>query len=172
MQDHSSLARYRAFDPAGPKGPVNLVWADYMGQALAEAEAAAEAGDVPVGALLVNASGTILAKAANRVERDHNPLAHAEMLALAKGCAVAGSPRLTGWIMVVTLEPCLMCAAALRLARIEGVVFGAADLRAGALVSAADICDLPAGGSCFWHLGGIRSAECSQILQEFFRKRR
>lgn len=143
-----------------------------MALALAEARAAASQGDMPVGALLVSASGKLLSKTANRVERDHNPAAHAEILALAQGGMRVGSPRLCGCVLIVTLEPCLMCAGAIAQSRVDGVVFGAADARAGCLISQADAENLPLAGRMFWHMGGIRALECATLLHDFFARRR
>ena len=98
-----------------------------MLRALAEAEAAAERGEVPVGAVLVDATGRILAAAGNRVEADRDPTAHAEMLVLRAGAAQLGAPRLTDCDLWVTLEPCAMCAAAIALARLRRLYFGAWD---------------------------------------------
>lgn len=163
-----------AFERAGPIGlaPIKLDWIPLMDLALFEAKDAAKQGDVPVGAVLIDKSGDILAKAANRVERDRDPAGHAEIIALRLAAAKIGTPRLTGCLLIVTLEPCLMCAAAIALSRIDGVIFGAADLRAGALISAADACNLPLGGHTFWHLGGIKSGECAKLLQDFFSGKR
>lgn len=143
-----------------------------MGIALAEARQAAELGDCPIGALIINRRGQIMARAFNRVEAWSNPVAHAEMLAIMQACQGLSSPRLSGCILLVTLEPCLMCAGAIAHSRLDGVVFGAADQRAGAIVSAADAIDLPLAGRTFWHMGGIRSQECLLELQKFFLKRR
>lgn len=143
-----------------------------MGLALEEAISAARGGDVPVGALLLAPDGAILARGGNRVERDQNPLAHAELLVLAAAATRLGARRLTGCTLIVTLEPCLMCAGAIAHSRVAGVVFGAADQRAGALVSCADACSLPLGGRAFWHKGGIRSRECAGLLISFFQGKR
>lgn len=142
-----------------------------MLQALAEARHAARAGDAPIGALVVAANGRILARAANRVERDADPAGHAEILALRQAAQASGAPRLAGCVLVATLEPCLMCLGACGHARIDGIVYGAADVRAGAVISRAAPCELPLAAS-FWHMGGILAPDCAQLLREFFAKRR
>lgn len=129
-------------------------------------------GDVPVGALVVAPAGEILSRCGNRVERDGDATAHAEMLALRAACRRQGSGQLPGNILVVTLEPCLMCAGAAAHARIAGIVFGAYDVRAGALASCADCADLPLGGRNLWHMGGVAAEPCAELLRQFFQKRR
>lgn len=165
---------FRAYEPAGPRGrcPGNLDWNHFMDLALEEARSAAREGDVPVGAVLVAPDGSILASGGNRVERDQNPLAHAEILVLAAAANRLGARRLNGCLLIVTLEPCLMCAGAIGHSRVAGVVFGAADQKAGALVSWADACSLPLGGRAFWHKGGIKSRECADLLIGFFQRQR
>ncbi len=143
-----------------------------MSVALREAEAAALAGDVPVGALVVDANGVILAQAGNRVERDCDPSAHAEILVLRASAKTCGLRNLASCILVTTLEPCLMCTGAIALSRIAGVVFGAADARAGSLISAADSELLPLGGSGFWRLGGIQGDVAARQLRNFFKNKR
>ncbi|HEX6445921.1 MAG TPA: nucleoside deaminase, partial [Streptosporangiales bacterium] len=110
-----------------------------MRRALAEAQRAAEAGDVPVGALVVAATGDVLATAHNRREADGDPTAHAELLALREASRSVGGWRLGGCTLVVTLEPCTMCAGALVLARVDRLVFGAFDPKAGAVGSLWDV---------------------------------
>lgn len=168
------MKRFQDFPAAGPKGqpPPGLTWEGMMAEALAAAQDAAQAGEVPVGAAVFDSAGQLLARAGNNVEGGCNPAGHAEILALAAACRLAGSPRLPGHILVVTLEPCLMCSGAIGHSRIDGVVFGAFDSIAGALVSAADRPNLPLAGRSFWHLGGIRSTECASLLAQFFRRRR
>lgn len=170
MQDYNPLNRFKAFTPAGPVGrpPGGREWAGLMKAALMEARKAASLGEVPVGALVAHPDGRILAAAGNRVEAERSPAAHAEILALAAAGKAIGSSRLDGCVLVATLEPCLMCAGAIALSRVAGVVFGAADVRAGALISAADACALPLAGRSFWHLGGVLSQECAALLKNFF----
>ena len=143
-----------------------------MADALSAAHEAAQAGEVPVGAAVFDCAGRLLARAGNNVEGGRNPAGHAEILALTAACRAVGSARLPGHILVVTLEPCLMCAGAIGHSRIDGVVFGAFDTIAGALVSVADRPNLPLAGRSFWHLGGIRSTECASLLAQFFSHRR
>lgn len=143
-----------------------------MRLALLEARLAGEAGDVPIGAVLIDTGGRLITTASNRVERDHNPVGHAEILALTQAAEILGTSRLDGCILVVTLEPCLMCVGAISHSRIDGVVFGAADRKAGALISAADHRELPLAGRGFWHMGGIGSQESAELLINFFKKRR
>lgn len=164
----------RAYEPAGPPGlaPAFHSWNYFMDLALEEARSAARGGDVPVGAVLASPDGAILARGGNRVERDQNPLAHAEILVLAAAAGSLGARRLNGCILIVTLEPCLMCAGAIAHSRVAGVVFGAADQKAGVLVSCTDACLLPLGGRSFWHKGGIRSRECAELLTSFFQRQR
>lgn len=174
MQDNNPLERFRSFEPGGPPGPEprSGLWLELMDVALTEARLAGNAGDVPVGAVLASMAGRVIAKAGNRIERDHNPVAHAEILVLAAGGRKLSSTRLSGCILVVTLEPCLMCVGAIALARLEGVIFGAADARAGALISAADARELPLWEREFWHLGGVKSQESADLLKAFFEGRR
>lgn len=140
--------------------------------AIAEAEKAAAFSEVPVGAAVFDASGQLIAKAANDIERACDPCGHAELIAIRRACKRAGSPRLGGHILVVTLEPCLMCAGAIALSRLDGVVFGAYDTRAGALSSIADRPNLPLAGRVFWHLGGIEAERCGRLLGDFFARKR
>lgn len=136
--------------------------------ALARARRAARAGEVPVGALIVDASGKILAVGENRMEKNANPCAHAEMLAIQDACAASSSMRLTDCVLVCTLEPCLMCAAAAAHACIAGIVYGATDPLAGAVVSCADFGQLPLAGRRIWHMGGILGDSCAALLNDFF----
>ena len=146
---------------------------DYMGEALAEARLAAAAGEVPVGALLVDAaSGEILARAHNRVERDADPTAHAEMLAIRAAAVSLGLKRLTGADLYVTLEPCPMCAAAISFARLRRLVFGAYDPKGGGVDHGARIF----GQRTCHHrpevVGGVQEQACGALLQAFFQQRR
>jgi tRNA(adenine34) deaminase len=143
-----------------------------MAEALNEARIAGAAGDVPVGALLVSGEGDILAKAGNAVERLRDPTAHAEMLALREASFRVGSTRLAGCVLVSTLEPCLMCSGALILARVSGLVYGAADPEAGAVDSRLDALDMPFLKCAVWRMGAVSATECSALLKNFFRSRR
>lgn len=145
----------------------------WMDRALALAEAAGEAGDVPVGAVIVGArSGEMLAEAANRTERDADPTAHAEMLAIRAAARRLGEKRLTGCDLYVTLEPCPMCAQAIAFARIRRLYFGAADRKGGGVENGARIFDRPSCHHSPEIYGGIGEVRAAALLQAFFRERR
>jgi cytosine deaminase len=140
--------------------------------ALAEARGAAARGEVPVGAVLLGPDGAILAQAGNEVERRHDAAAHAEMLVLREGARLRASPRLPDCDLVVTLEPCAMCAAAISLFRIRRVVFGAYDPKGGGIEHGARIFAAP---SCLHRpeiVGGVRETEAAALLRTFFQKLR
>jgi len=143
-----------------------------MKLALAEAEAAAARGDVPVGAVLVDGDGRLLAAAGNRVEADHDPTAHAEMLVLRAGTARLGSARLTECDLYVTLEPCAMCAAAIALARLRRLYFGAYDPKGGAVEHGPRLFDQPATHHRPEIYGGIEEGRAGELLRSFFQTRR
>lgn len=149
-----------------------LVWEPFMHEALQQAEVAEERGDVPVGAVVVDGCGRILGRGENRTIFDTDPTAHAEVLALRQAAARAGNHRLTDAVLVVTLEPCIMCLGAVIQARLAGVVFAAADSKSGALVSRMNGAALPWANHHFWTLGGVLEAECSSKLSRFFQRRR
>ena len=142
-----------------------------MRAALAEAEVAAEAGEVPVGAVVV-AGGEIVARGHNRSETDNDPSAHAEIVALRAAARAVGNYRLTGATLYVTLEPCAMCMGALVQARIERLVFGAYDPKAGAAGSAIDLSDSPSFNHRFEINGGVLAEECGAVLKTFFESKR
>ena len=145
---------------------------DYMGEALDAAREGLSAGEVPVGAVVVGEGGKILARAFNQPIALHDPTAHAEVLALRQAAALVGNYRLPGVSLYVTMEPCLMCVGAMLQARVQRLVFGAADPKAGACVS---LYRLPEDGRLNHRIevtGGVREAECRELLQEFFRARR
>lgn len=169
-----ALAHVRVPDQWGPQPmpPQGWTWSTLMRQALQQAEAAACAGEVPVGAVVVDDDGRIISRAHNETETTHDPTAHAEVLALRRAAAYVGNHRLQGCVLVVTLEPCLMCAGAIRESRISGVVWGAADGRAGALVSCLDGLGYGLEGSPPWHCGGIDAEACAAVLKVFFQERR
>jgi tRNA(adenine34) deaminase len=144
---------------------------DFMRRALELAAAAAAAGEVPVGAVLVR-DEQILAEGANRPIASNDPTAHAEIVALRAGGVALGSYRLTGTTLYVTLEPCAMCAAAIVHARVRRVVFGAWDPRAGAAGSIVDIFALPGLNHRVDVFGGVLAEECMRRLKEFFADRR
>jgi tRNA(adenine34) deaminase len=146
---------------------------DFMGEALAEARRAAAAGEVPVGAVLVEAaSGEILARAHNLVEQDADPTAHAELLAIRAAAARLGAKRLTGADLYVTLEPCPMCAAAISFARLRRVIFGAYDPKGGGVDHGPRIFEQPTCHHRPEVVGGVQEQACGALLQDFFRERR
>jgi len=141
---------------------------EFMRRALAEADRALEHGDVPVGAVVVSAEGSLLSSEHNRREQLSDPTAHAELLALREATRRTGSWRLEGATLYVTLEPCAMCAGALVNARIARVVFGAADPKAGALVSLYQLGADPRLNHRFEVEGGVMADEGARKLSEFF----
>ena len=143
-----------------------------MDEALAEARLAGASHEVPVGAVLVSSQGEIVGKGRNAPVAAHDPTAHAEVAALRDAALRLGNYRLQGAVLVVTLEPCLMCVGALAHARIAGLVYGAADAKAGAVDSCLDGLDLPFLRHTIWRMGGIREQECAGLLQDFFAPRR
>jgi tRNA(adenine34) deaminase len=143
----------------------------YMQLALAEAEKGAAAGEVPVGAVLV-ADGTVIGAGFNQPISAHDPTAHAEIVALRAAAARAGNYRLPGSTMYVTVEPCLMCVGAMVHARVALVVYGAAEPKAGALVSMTSAHELAGLNHRLQALGGVREEECRETMQQFFRTRR
>jgi len=143
-----------------------------MRLALAEAAAASGTGDVPVGAVIVDDAGTVIARAGNRREADGDPTAHAEILVIRQAARAVGSWRLTGLTLVVTLEPCTMCAGAITAARLGRLVYGAADPKAGA---AGSLWDVLRDARLNHHpevIAGILPGECAAVLEEFFSGRR
>ncbi len=142
-----------------------------MRRAIAEAEKAAEAGEVPVGAVIV-CDGRIVGKAHNQVEMLHDPTAHAEMIAITQAAEYQGDWRLEGMTLYVTIEPCAMCAGAIVLARLENVVYGAGDPRFGAAGSAMNVFEDSSGMYRVKVRGGLLADECGHLLKEFFRRRR
>ncbi len=145
---------------------------DAMSLALAEARAAAARGEVPVGAVVLAPDGTVLARAGNRTEADHDPTAHAELLALRAAARRRGSPRLPDCDLVVTLEPCPMCAAAIGLFRVRRVVFGAYDPKGGGVEHGPRIFEAPGSQHRPEVVGGVRETECAALLRAFFAARR
>jgi tRNA(adenine34) deaminase len=144
---------------------------DWMGLAIDEARNAAAAGDVPVGAVIVR-DGVVIARAANRTVRDEDPTAHAEVLAIREASKALGQWRLEGCTLYVTLEPCAMCAGAIVLARVERVVFGAWDEKAGMAGSVGDLLRHSKLNHRPQVRGGERADESAEMLKEFFRQRR
>ena len=143
-----------------------------MRLALGEAEAAASHEDVPIGAVVLDASGTVIARAGNERELLGDPTAHAEVVAIRRAAAALGRWRLTGCTLVVTLEPCTMCAGAIVASRIDHLVFGAFDEKAGAVASLWDVVRDPRLNHRPSVTSGVLAAECGQLLDEFFRARR
>ncbi|WP_375497777.1 tRNA adenosine(34) deaminase TadA [uncultured Jatrophihabitans sp.] len=143
-----------------------------MGAALELAAATGEAGEIPVGALVVGPDGTVLAAAANAREASADPTAHAEVVALRRAGAALGDWQLTGCTLVVTLEPCTMCAGALVLARVARLVFGAWDPKGGAVGSLWDVVRDRRLNHRPEVLGGVRADECAALLEAFFAARR
>ncbi len=145
----------------------------YMEQALAEAAAAADRREVPVGAVLVDGeSGTVLAADGNRTEECHDPTAHAEMLVIRRAAAAVGTARLGGCDLYVTLEPCPMCASAISLARVRRLYFGAYDPKGGGVEHGARVFEQ---ASCHHKpevYGGIEETQSAELLKRFFRERR
>ena len=145
--------------------------ARWMRHALALAERAAAEGEVPVGAVLVQ-DGALIAEGYNRPIIDHDPSGHAEMIALRAAAKVLGNYRLNGTTLYVTLEPCVMCAGAITHARVQRLVFGAADPKAGAVHSLYDVIATPRLNHRVEWTGGVLEVECGQLLRDFFRARR
>ena len=143
-----------------------------MRAALAEAEAAAAAGDVPVGAVVTDASGAVIARGRNRREADGDPTGHAELDAIRAAARAIGEWRLDGLTLVVTLEPCTMCAGAITNARLSRLVFGAADPRAGAVGSLWDVVRDQRLTPVPEVISGVLADECLEVIRQFFAERR
>ncbi|SRR6266851_5997102 len=143
----------------------------WMELALAEARMAAEAGEVPVGALVIS-QGEIIGRAGNRNLRDHDPSAHAEIVALRQAAEHMGNYRLTGCVLYATIEPCAMCAGAIIHSRISRLVYGARDIKAGAAGSVLDVINHPRLNHKLEVVSGLLEDRCSEILQDFFRHKR
>ncbi|KAA5605882.1 nucleoside deaminase [Roseospira marina] len=143
-----------------------------MEAALAAADAAGQAGEVPVGAVLLDADGQVLARAANRVETDSDPTAHAEMLVLRAAATALRTPRLVGCTLVVTLEPCAMCAQAIALARVDRLIFGAYDPKGGGVEHGARVFERTTCHHRPEVVGGVRETAAAALLRSFFRARR
>lgn len=142
-----------------------------MGAALAEARSAAELGEVPIGVVIVH-DGAMIARGQNRVLRDNDPTAHAEIVALREAARLLGNYRLNGCTLYVTLEPCSMCAGAMIHARLERLVFAAADPKAGACGSVLAVLNHPRLNHQMQVEQGIMSEEAGELLRSFFRERR
>ena len=143
-----------------------------MAMALDEARAAADHGDVPIGAVVLDPGGTVAAADHNRREQRSDPTAHAEILALRAAAQGAGTWRLDGHTLVVTLEPCPMCAGASVNARVATIVYGAADPKAGAALSLYNVPQDPRLNHRCEIVRGVRAGECESLLTDFFAGRR
>jgi tRNA(adenine34) deaminase len=144
---------------------------EYMRLAVVEAQAAAAAGEVPVGAILVH-QGSVLARGGNRPIADSDPTAHAEIVALRAAASALGNYRMPGATLYVTTEPCIMCAGAIIQARIERLVYGCDDPKGGAARSCFAVFDHPALNHRVHVTAGVLAEECAALLQEFFALRR
>jgi len=152
---------------------LNETWVPYMRAALVEAQIAMDvSGDVPVGAVLVDAAGEIVARGRNEKELLGDPTAHAEIVAIREATALLGDWRLEGMTLVVTLEPCVMCAGAIQAARISRVVFGAWDEKVGASGSLYDLVRDKRLGTEVEVIPDVLSIEASSLLTEFFSQKR
>lgn len=154
-----------------PDPPRGHSWEKLMEEALLWAKIGEEQGEIPVGALIVSQDGHILSKAHNRSIALCDPSAHAEIMALREAGQKKANYRLQDCFLVVTLEPCMMCTGAIREARLAGLVFGAYDMRAGAVCSTQEGL-APQLGLQTWHLGGMLEKTCLTLLQEFFQNKR
>ena len=144
---------------------------DFMGMALSEAQKAADAGEVPIGAVLTQ-DGVVIAQAHNLRETDKDATAHAEMLVIREGCRKLGRWRLSGTTLYVTIEPCPMCAGALVMSRVDRLVYGSPDFRAGAVESIFNVVQHPALNHRLAVTAGVRQEECAAAMQAFFREKR
>ncbi|MEU5542732.1 tRNA adenosine(34) deaminase TadA [Streptomyces sioyaensis] len=157
--------------PSPAPDPLRDPWIAPMRQALDEAARAPGTGDVPVGAVVLSADGTVLGTGHNAREATGDPTAHAEILALRSAAQSVGEWRLTDCTLVVTLEPCTMCAGALVLSRIDRVVYGARDAKAGAAGSLWDVVRDRRLNHRPEVITGVLEAECAELLTAFFRER-
>ncbi|WP_332308264.1 tRNA adenosine(34) deaminase TadA [Desulfonatronovibrio magnus] len=148
-------------------------WHQLMQVAIDEAKLAAREGETPVGAVLVDhSSKEVISQAHNECVSKHDPTAHAEIVALRKAAQHRRNYRLKDTVLIVTLEPCIMCLGAIFHARISGLIFGARDHKAGAVISRLDINDLHWINHRIWYMDGILAHECSELLSSFFMEKR
>jgi tRNA(Arg) A34 adenosine deaminase TadA len=147
------------------------MYEEWMAAALDEARRAADAGEVPIGAI-VALDGAIVGRGFNQPISSHDPTAHAEIVAIRDAAARVGNYRLTGAVLCVTIEPCLMCVGALVHARIATLVYGAAEPRSGAVASVVRGAELPGLNHRVEVVGGLRETDCRQLMQDFFKARR
>jgi cytidine deaminase len=145
---------------------------DFMQNALDEAQAAYDAGEVPVGAVIVSPQGEIVARARNHMRADHDPTAHAEIAAIRAACEKLGNERLTGCSLYVTLEPCPMCAGAIAGARLAKLYYGAGDVKGGAVDNGVALFDQKTCHHAPEVIGGVRESDCAALLKDFFALRR
>jgi len=149
-----------------------MVFKSHMTQALDQARAAAERGEVPVGAVIVDPNGRVVAETGNRTRELSDPTAHAEILAIRAACAAAGSERLNGYDLYVTLEPCAMCAAAIGATRIARLYYGASDPKSGGVAHGAKVFTHSQAHHVPEIYDGIAEDEARTLLQSFFAVRR
>ena len=149
-----------------------MTFRSYMDIALQEAAAAADRGEVPVGAVVIDPQGAVVAQAGNRTRELNDPTAHAEVLAIRAACAAQGSERLIGHTLYVTLEPCAMCAAAIAAARIEKLYYGASDPKSGGVAQGARVFAHPQCHHVPEVFDGIAAREAEEMLRAFFAARR
>ena len=145
---------------------------DAMRAALAEASLALESGDVPIGAVVLDRGGEVIGRGHNVRERDGDPTGHAELVAVRQAAATVGEWRLSGCTLVVTLEPCTMCAGAVVLARLDRLVFGAYDAKAGAVGSLWDVVRDRRLNHRPEVVGGVLADECAMLVDDFFAHQR
>lgn len=143
-----------------------------MDIALEEAQAAAARGEVPVGAIVVNSAGGVVARAGNRTRELNDPTAHAEILAIRAACTQVGSERLVGHALYVTLEPCAMCAGAITVARLARVIYGAADPKSGGVAQGARVFSHPQCHHVPEVIDGIGEGQAEALLKTFFEQKR
>ena len=148
---------------------VHQLW---MAKAIALAKQAGASGEIPVGAIVLNKLGEAIALGVNRKERDQDPTAHAEIVAIREAARVLRDWHLNGCTLYVTLEPCPMCAGAILQARISTLVYGADDPKAGAIRTVANLPDSPVSFHKLEAIAGIREQECQELLQDWFKNLR
>lgn len=159
-------------EPERSGGPVATPYDDAMRAALVEAGLAVESADVPIGAVVLDPSGEVIGRGHNVRERDGDPTGHAELVALRTAASAVGEWRLTGCTLVVTLEPCTMCAGAVVLSRLDRLVFGAYDAKAGAVGSLWDVVRDRRLNHRPEVVGGVLADECAGLMDDFFAHQR
>lgn len=151
-----------------PTPPSGWTWDELMDKALTEAEQCIEKNEVPVGAIVIHKDGEIIGKGHNTPITTSDPTAHAEILALRAAGISQQNYRFQDCVLVVTLEPCLMCVGSIIQARLKGVVYGATELKTGSITSCIAGLNLPFNNHKPWHMGGIKATQCTQLLKNFF----